>query len=391
MKRVVLFTIIFIAFLSAANAKWQLVPNTNNYVCLGIAASGENLIAATPNGVVLSSDNGRSWYVRSNELDKEYIHCIQINNGIAFVGTETGVFSSTDMGASWVKVGSGYFSAYAICFAGGNIIAGAYGAGVYAKPLASGDWISISNGMGSPSIKDIVSFNGFLYCATEAKVYRANQNSFAWSAASIGLDQVSVNRFFVDDNGLYAGTMMDGVYAFDSQSAHWTQKADLAEFCEITQGLSYQGKMIVTSSAGGIGIIVGNSIELRNGELERNYVMSAIIVGNNILIGTTKGIYSQNIDEFLAPNPVTENGNLDNSYFFPNPTTDMINCRTEAEAGTRYNVVVTDLLGNAVQSSEFESCPAELRISLSGLAAGSYCVTAYSNGKKVKSELVIKY
>ncbi len=391
MKRVMLFTFIFIAILSAANAKWQLVPNTNNYVCLGIAASGENLIGATPNGIVLSSDNGRSWYEHSSALDKEYIHCVQINNGIAYVGTETGVFSSTDMGASWVKVGSGTFSAYAICFASGNIIAGAYGAGVFAKPLASGDWIKISNGMGSPTIKDIIYFNGFLYCATEDKVYRADQKSLVWSSISNGLEQVSVNRFIVDDNGLYAGTMMDGVYAFDSPSTHWTQKANLAEFCEITQGLSYQGNMIVTSSAGGIGIFTGNSIELRNGELERNYVMSAIIVGNNILIGTTTGIYTQNIDEFLSPNPVTENSSLDNSYFFPNPTKDLVSFRTEAKAGARCRVVVSDLLGNAVRSSEFESCPAELQISLSGLAAGSYCVTVYSNGKKVKSELVIKY
>ena len=90
-------------------------------------------------------------------------------------------------------------------------------------------------------------------------------------------------------------------------------------------------------------------------------------------------------------NGTEESNSLTRSVFYPNPASGVVNIRTEAEAGTRAKAVVTDLLGNAVQCVEFESCPAELQVSLAGLAAGTYCVTVYSNGQKSKSEMIIKY
>ena len=119
-------------------------------------------------------------------------------------------------------------------------------------------------------------------------------------------------------------------------------------------------------------------------------VNEMIIINDQIYACTDNGIYVVKIDELMSYIGVSED-RQSNHYFYPNPASGVLNIRTEAEAGTRAKAVVTDLLGNAVQSVEFESCPAELQIRLEGLAAGTYCVTVYSNGQKSKSEMIIKY
>ncbi len=152
--------------------------------------------------------------------------------------------------------------------------------------------------------------------------------------------------------------------------------------------LKYGGYYIYSDYSEGIQVSDGAKFVSANSGLNSKLNLGLCMAGDNVFTCTRDGVYYANINDLTSLTATELEVPRPGSSFYPNPTNDVLNI--QAEVGARCRVLVTDLLGNAVRSSEFESCPAELQISLSGLADGSYCVTVYSDGKRIRAEIITK-
>ncbi|MBL7865005.1 MAG: IPT/TIG domain-containing protein [Cyclobacteriaceae bacterium] len=85
-------------------ASWNATGLTSGVV--DIASSGNLVYAAISRSIFKSSDGGITWQTLALLGSGNYATVIEIMNGVPYVGTEFGLFSTTDDGASWYRVGT---------------------------------------------------------------------------------------------------------------------------------------------------------------------------------------------------------------------------------------------------------------------------------------------
>ena len=120
-KFYILIIVVFIV--NIANAQWQ---NTNfpynGGAVYSIVTNGSNIYAGTDGGgFYLSNDNGVSWVAKNNGLTNLIIRSIAFSSNIIVVGTDDGVFVSSNYGTNWSQIVTGA-SVSSIAILGGNYI-----------------------------------------------------------------------------------------------------------------------------------------------------------------------------------------------------------------------------------------------------------------------------
>ena len=107
-------------YLSSNNGtNWSAVDSgLNSPYVLSLATSGGSIFAGTDDGVILSTNSGKSW-IRT-EL-KDGVNCFAITGTTVFAGTYNGVFVSTD-GNTWTTANAGLANAYVRSL----VVSGAY-------------------------------------------------------------------------------------------------------------------------------------------------------------------------------------------------------------------------------------------------------------------------
>jgi hypothetical protein len=128
------------------------------------------LMAAVSSG----SSSVRAQWIQTNGPEGGEAKCFTSIDTILFVGTEIGVFRSTNNGTSWTAVSTRFTNAdvYALAVSGTNLFAGTNGGGVF---------LSTNNGT-------------------------------SWTAASTGLTNTTVWSLAVSGTNLFAGTLGGGVW-----------------------------------------------------------------------------------------------------------------------------------------------------------------------------------
>ena len=209
--------------------------------------------------------------------------------------------------------------------------------------------------------------------------------------APVSLSKIKTKGLYPDGENLYLCNTSLGWFKLTKSDFTWREIKSPEDIYLPTGVLTYGNYSIYPLLGDGILVSNGSELIFKNSGLSNNSILGICLVGDVVYVVNPFYIQFANINDLTRMNATEESNSLTRSVCYPNPASGVLNIRTEAEAGTRAKAVVTDLLGNAVQSVEFESCPAELQIRLEGLAAGTYCVTVYSNGQKSKSEMIIKY
>src|SRR5689334_21108328 len=84
---------------------WELVSTRPGGSVTSLVTSGEDVIAATPAGLRLSSDSGLTWSVRGPALSPPLELAVPApawaTTGLILAGTGNGLYRSTDYGATW--------------------------------------------------------------------------------------------------------------------------------------------------------------------------------------------------------------------------------------------------------------------------------------------------
>jgi photosystem II stability/assembly factor-like uncharacterized protein len=157
-----------LAIAQTANADWQKIDSLNSYSYITcFAASGTNIFAGTSkSGVFLSTDNGATWNPVNSGLGMwdtasgyyDPITSLTICGTNIFAGASYyGIFRSTDNGASWTPVDSGvpknsnvsfpYFEILSLAVNGTNIFAGTNGGGIIRSNDNGASWTPVDSGL----------------------------------------------------------------------------------------------------------------------------------------------------------------------------------------------------------------------------------------------------
>ena len=196
---------------------WDVVEQ---FALTGIGSfgkAGTKLFGAARTGIQTSTDNGASW---SFEPFSDGAYSFSSNGSTIYLGSNSKVFKSTDVGATWIDVsnGLGKGGIQALLFDGTNLFAGtpADSAGVYRSTNDGQSWAPAGAGLPTgKTIRSLISFEAYVFAGTEGDgIYRSSDHGDSWAKTDVNntlLAQELVFAFCTKDNALFAGAG-NGIY-----------------------------------------------------------------------------------------------------------------------------------------------------------------------------------
>ena len=167
-----------------------------------------------------------------------------------FVGTDHGVFVSTDQGMNWRQINGGlpgfsyskdsgeYVKSFsldgmrnvkALAVSGDTLFASDWNLGVFRFDSRSQSWTEVNNGLFNLHVNTFAVSGGKLFVGTEAGVWVTADNGESWKSANSGMDaNPGVGEMAVRDNRLLAQGF-GGVYASANNGNTWTPVKDSIE------------------------------------------------------------------------------------------------------------------------------------------------------------------
>jgi len=183
-------------------------------------------------GIYKSTDRGASWELKNNGITHLNIRvmCL-LSNGDLLIGTyEGGVYRSIDGANFWTQSNTGIppygtnIDARDFCeFAPGNILVGSQD-GIYYSSNYGNTWVPRNNGYsGARANKIIKGKNGIIYAGSYVSrgVYYTSDNGNNW--AHLGLGNAIYTLDFDINQQLCIGTSSDGLYRLNFGDTSWTQ------------------------------------------------------------------------------------------------------------------------------------------------------------------------
>ncbi|MGE5313442.1 MAG: dockerin type I domain-containing protein, partial [Acidobacteriota bacterium] len=182
--------------------------------------------AGSDDGVFSTTDNGATWTALNNGLTPKYASALAINGSTLIAGTSAGIYVSPDQGAHWVLSSAGLppdTYIHSLLAAGDRIYAGTAGYGLYASSDNGASWSPATTGLPSSSyILALASAGTTLYAGSAGSgFFVSTDNGAHWNEANTGLGDLTVNAIIVNGGTLYAGTN-GGVFQSDNSGASWT-------------------------------------------------------------------------------------------------------------------------------------------------------------------------
>jgi photosystem II stability/assembly factor-like uncharacterized protein len=186
-------------------------------------------------GVFRSSNQGASWRrvygLKQNQFGDFHatIRTLAMKGQNLIAGTNIGLYRSSDSGQSWVKCDE-RFSDYVIApffESNGILFAGAYSSTDTFKLLHSSDsgitWqVDGVGGIGSQWMYPLLKFGNYQFSKTEMGLFRADTNGGSWALTSIPTAGSQVSSFAKRGNLLLAGTRT-GVFSTSNKGGTWEQ------------------------------------------------------------------------------------------------------------------------------------------------------------------------
>jgi photosystem II stability/assembly factor-like uncharacterized protein len=194
--------------------------------------SDQYIYLGTQNGVYISSDQGQSWYESSDGIQNQVIFSLKkISNGELLCGTGgAGIYLSINNGESWNQIGLPEIRIQTLFVNSQNIIySGTQSAGIF-KSTDKGDYW-IGSGLAGMKINTIaVNSNNIMYAGGEPMTIANNKHLFFSSDSGINwspLDHpyVRINKILVtSQNIVFTATAGGGVYRSINNGLTWEQK-----------------------------------------------------------------------------------------------------------------------------------------------------------------------
>jgi len=377
---------------------WQSVANfAINEIIWSITndLSGNLLVGTAGGSIYKSLDNGINWTKINSSMHVGYIWSLAVaSNGNIYAGTEQGVFSSTDNGATWNGPLGGLIydtRSIAIDPVTGDLYTGHWGFGIYKSVDGGANWTEVNNGLSSKVVNSLViDANRKIYAGTfGGGVSVSNDFGATWTKSGLSYDYVwAVDVTSTGD--VYAATYGAGVFMSADNGTSWSEMNN-GLFAPYVYSVAVNGNddVFVSTWVGGI-FKLNNSNGSTGGNAPASVLawqpvgmsgfgISALMVDkkNSVIYAGGKngsvfmmkdGITGVN-DEEIIPSEFSLSQNYPNPF---NPTTTI---EFGIKDNGNYTIKLYNLLGQEVRTLINENMnPGMYKVSLnaSDLASGVY-------------------
>ncbi len=223
-----------------AGSHWKILTNwheTEIQQVLVNPKTPRKLIAATPYGIFLSEDGGRSWKASNTglaSLDNQFVSALVMdrsNPEHLLLGSESGLFESLNGGKTWESRGFAGIPVLDLrqdSFNTSVFYAGTEDRGVYRSADKGLKWIRSRGKIENKTVYVVAvdpNRKGVLYAGTFANgVYKSVDGGKHWKSAGRGLEKKTIHGLAVYSKNseiIFAGTAGSGIYKSNNGGKSW--------------------------------------------------------------------------------------------------------------------------------------------------------------------------
>lgn len=311
-----------------------------------LICKGDTIIAGTGcTGARLSTNNGRTWVPSFAGVNSGFVYSMCLVGDYVFIGTENGVYRSTDYGASWAKANLDVDKSYYIgvmATDGKNLYIGNQADGIQMTSDLGKTWVSLNKGLINRTVYSFSNYKDVIVAGSNhGRVYLSKDNGNTWVPKLVGLNISNVKATAVSGNNIFAGgnsylysssdlgeswveqgyqaagrgitsllvdgnnffaTSDNGVFLSQDNGKNW-KKISANIMYHITQALAVNGKNLFTASCGS-GIFASNDFGDKwfasNTGLYEIDITSIISYKNGIYAGSYRGTLYLSTDNGIA-------------------------------------------------------------------------------------------
>lgn len=305
----------------SGNSNWTAVNlSLGGTYIRTFAVIGTNLFAGTDNGIYCTSSldlggaSWKGWTEKNSRLSDKNVLSIVVSADSTklFAGTSSGVFLSSDNGASWTAVNTGLTNTYinALAVSGTYLFAATLG-GVFLSYNFGASWFPVNTGLTNRNVYIIAAKGSNIFIGTDDGVFRSVDNGSSWSAASTGLTNTDVNCLAVNGSNLFLGTFSSGAFYSANNSTSWNAaNAGLTD--PYVAALGVAGTTLFTGTNTGIFLApntnvssVASGIAFTNvstGLPAAPHIHTLAVSGTNLVAGTYGGgVWKRSLSEMTSP------------------------------------------------------------------------------------------
>lgn len=224
LKKILSFILVFLIISNSLFAQWTKTNRPCGASIKDLYVKGNDIFAAVDNfGVYLLTHNGASWTAVNNRgLTSKHIRAIAGISDNLFVGTDKGVFISTNNGNDWTPVNSGLTNTNIQTLAIHKaLIFVATDSGIFLSSNNGLNWTAANSGLKNQRVFKLVTDGINLYAATFYHgIFLTTDNGTNWVGVNTGLPDTFINSFTRDSVNLYAGTGQ-GVFISSDKGTNW--------------------------------------------------------------------------------------------------------------------------------------------------------------------------
>ncbi len=195
-------------------------------VAKAVAAVGTNLFAGTDSGVCISPDSGNNWFPVFAPFPGVFLFAVSGVNLFAVANSDglQYIAVTTNNGNSWSVINSSLSAevgAFALSDRGILVGDGFFGTGVFSSSNNGASWISLDSGLPYDSLTGryplctcLAPLGPHLLLSTNTGVYVSNDTPIYWlpEGSGLGSDSTAVTAFAFDGVNVFAGTNGNGIF-----------------------------------------------------------------------------------------------------------------------------------------------------------------------------------
>jgi photosystem II stability/assembly factor-like uncharacterized protein len=354
------------------NAQWVQTGLKNTEVgCF--AVSGNSLFAGGwSSGVFRSTDAGATWAPIDSGMTIPAVNALAVLDTNLFAGTYSGVYRSTNAGASWYAVNTGlpgpnFATISALVVSGTNIFAGNWGEGVFLSSTNGESWTEADSGMTNKSVNSLAVSGASVFAGTDfGGIFLSTNNGARWKKVVNGFADTSVFTLALGVSGstVFASTIFGAVYVSTNEGTRWTRVDTTSKMSAIYAFASSGSNIFAGGSYGGAFLSTdnGGTWSVVNNGLVNNRVLALAVSGAYLFAGTdSSGVWRRPIHEMItsahnAPTDLHVHVSLEQNY--PNPISPATTISFTIPFRSFVSLKIFDALGKEVASLVEAELPA---------------------------------
>ena len=225
MRSCLLTTSFLLANVLSTPTEAQWTPTNGPYSApvLSMAANATTLFVGTETGLFLTTDVGKTWLPASGGIPNTGVQALATHGSSIYAGTsDDGLFRSTDDGASWKEIDQGRLGYVRALAASDSFLFVAIHDTVYrtSEGGSAGQLITTSPLQGE--VLTLFASDVDLVAGTVSGVFRSTDWGLHWLARSQGLPNAGILALSKADTNLFAGVNLWGIYRSTNNGQEWT-------------------------------------------------------------------------------------------------------------------------------------------------------------------------